>query len=144
MQLRAQGMPEDQVAGKVAEFMSGKKPVDPWTDFNNWAMQNNIPTTKPEDMKKATTMYWEQRRALEGGKAPTGAAPSAGPAAPSASPAPASKGPKGTPGSPESTRQDILKLMETMPELKGMSVGSLTGQGWEIKNPAGQIVGHFR
>lgn len=144
MQLRAQGMPEDQVAGKVAEFMSGKKPVDAWTDFNNWAMQNNIPTTKPEDMKKATTMYWEQRRALEGGKTPGGPTSSAGPAAPSTAPTPTAKGAKTPAGSPESTRQDILKMMETMPELKGMSVGSLTGQGWEIKNPAGQIVGHFR
>ncbi len=140
MQLRAQGMPEDQVAGKVAEFMSGKKPVDAWTDFNNWAMQNNIPTTKPEDMKKATTMYWEQRRALEGGKAPGGPAP----VAPATSSAPATKGAKTPACSPEGTRQDILKLMETMPELKGMSVGSLTGQGWEIKDPSGKLVGHFR
>jgi hypothetical protein len=140
MQLRAQGLPEDQVAGKVAEFMSGKKPVDPWTDFNNWVSQNNISVSKPGEMEKATKQYWEQRRALEGGKAPGGPTP----AASTASSAPATKGAKTTPGSPESTRQDILKLMETMPELKGMSVGSLTGQGWEIKDPSGKLVGHFR
>ena len=103
----------------------------------NWASQNNIPVSKPGEMEKATKQYWEQRRALEGGKAPARSSSEPKPLAPSAgSPSPG----KEPTDSQARTREDIKMMMATMPELKGMTVGNLDKRGWEIKNKDGQVV----